>query len=55
MIGFINDKLVYHKFKAVSKGQAYDPFDLKDPWYQKWKQLVLDYKATAPTGLQSMD
>lgn len=55
MIGFKNDKLIYHKFKAISKGSAYDPYDLKDPWYQKWKKLVTDYNANAPDGLKNMD
>lgn len=55
MIGFLKNKLVYHKFQAVSKGSALDPYNLKDPWYQKWNQLMIDYRSRAPKGLESIE
>lgn len=46
---------MFHKFQAISKGSALDPYHLKDPFYQKWKQLMIDYRASAPEGLKSIE
>lgn len=45
--------MIYHKIISKSKGKAYDPYDLKDPFYQKWAKYMEDYRESAPVGLKS--
>jgi hypothetical protein len=54
-VGFLDDKLVYMKIRAVSVGKAYDPYDLKNPTYMKWEALIEDYKKNAPESMGSLE
>ena len=54
-VGFLDDKLVYMKIKAVSVGKAYDPYDLKNPTFIKWEALIEDYKKNAPESMGSLE
>lgn len=36
------------KIYSKSKGLAYDAYDNKNPWYEKWEKYLEDYRANAP-------
>jgi hypothetical protein len=40
LIGFVGEKLVYTKIYSKSKGGPRDPYELKNPWYEKWEQYL---------------
>lgn len=52
-LGFKNDKLIYMKIYSKSKGEAYDPYELKNPIYLVWEKYLEDYRASAPEGMKS--
>jgi len=40
---------------SLSTGLAYDPYDLKDPHYQKWAEYMRNYRENAPEALKSAE
>mmetsp|Transcript_41139 Transcript_41139/g.62545 ORF Transcript_41139/g.62545 Transcript_41139/m.62545 type:complete len:128 (+) Transcript_41139:119-502(+) len=54
LIGFSEEKLVFMKVKATSMGNPLDPYDLKDPWYQRWENHLAAYRKTAPSSMQGV-
>ena len=41
------------KIYSKSKGDAYDPYELKNPHYLVWEQYFENYRANAPEGMKS--
>ena len=41
------------KIYSKSKGEAYDPYELKNPIYEVWEKYFDDYRANAPEGMKS--
>jgi hypothetical protein len=54
-LGYLNDKLIYMKVKAQSIGNSRDPYDIKNPIYMKWEQLVQEYNDNAPESMKSLE
>lgn len=43
------------KIYSKSKGIAYDSYQNKNPWYEKWEKYLEDYRANAPEGMKSAE
>jgi len=41
------------KIYSKSKGEAYDPYQLKNPLYLQWEKYFEDYRTSAPEGMKS--
>lgn len=41
------------KILSKSKGLAYDPYEINNPWYEKWASHMKQYRESAPEGLKS--
>ena len=54
-VGFIDNKLAYMKVTAQSVGNSRDPYDVKNPIYLKWENLVAEYNKNAPASMKSLE
>lgn len=43
------------KIYSKSKGLAYDAYDNKNPWYEKWEKYLENYRNNAPQGMKSAE
>lgn len=41
------------KIYSKSKGDAYDPYELKNPRYLLWEEYLNEYRTNAPEGMKS--
>jgi len=54
LIGFSGEDLVYMKVKATGMGDPLHPYDLKNPWFEKWQAHLADYRTIAPSSMQNV-
>jgi hypothetical protein len=47
----LNDKMITCKIAAISIVDKWAPYSIKYPQFQKWEEIVQDFKKDAPKGL----
>lgn len=52
-IGLIKDELKYIQIKTSSIGIPFKPYDVLNPLFEDWDELVTEYNDKAPEGLRN--